>query len=248
MWSFSLKSLFREYGRQFIRHVAARHPLKTVRAVRLSGTLDLSGDMAEVPDEHGGLCVNSERTIVGVGFCMKPMSPGCPSGRANHDCRYFEQQLCREKSAVPMPCRQCFIRDMGEMTLKAGSAFYIMTSARDILFDVFKPALDEGKFVSGLFLVCRYSIQPFTVGMLASGIQGWIFPFEKGDCRDYKTWLNADNGIKDEQTEIGKPAEQEIRKLIESFAEEKRLPSVGFKKCGNVLYPEQNRKLPCIIS
>lgn len=236
MWSFSLNSLFREYGRQFIKNVAAPHPLKTVKAVMASGNLDLSGDMTTVPDKHGDLRFKNEKAIIGVGFCMKPISPSCPSGRSNHDCRYFEQQ--REKSAIPLPCRQCFIREMGEMALKAGSAFYIMTSAKDILFDVFKPALDEEKFVSGLFLICRFSLQPFAVGMLASGIQGWLFPFEKGDCRDYKTWLNADNGIKDDQTEISKPGKQEIRKLLENFAEEKRQAAVGFKKHGNVFYTE----------
>ena len=122
------------------------------------------------------------------------------------------------------------------MTLKTGAAFYIMTSARDILLDVFKPALDEKRYSSGLFTLCRYSMRPFAVGMLASGIAGWLLPFEKGDCRDYRTWLLADRGIKDEQTEINAPIQRTIEELLRNAAKES--PSATrYIRQGNVLYP-----------
>ena len=122
------------------------------------------------------------------------------------------------------------------MTLKTGAAFYIMTSAKEILFDVFTPALDEGRFSSGLFVLCRYSLRPFAVGLLASGIQGRLFPFESGDCRDYKTWLQADRGIKEEQTEINEPNQRTIRALLVDAAREPP-PHTQFERRGNVLYP-----------
>jgi hypothetical protein len=77
-----------------------------------------------------------------------------------------------------------------------------MTSARDILDDVFVPAMTGGTFTTGLFVLCRYSLQPFAVGLLASGISGRLFPLGAGDCCDYRTWLLADRGIKAEQTAV----------------------------------------------
>src|ERR1035437_3194530 len=191
MWNFCLHSLFRVYGWQFFRRVALPHPLKTLRAIIGSSSLDFSGDMTVVSPEDSEQNLKGRQLIVGLGFCLKPMNPPCPSGRANHNCHYF-QNLHHSRSAdIPEPCLQCAIREIGIMSLRTGAAFYIMTSAKDILLDVFVPALSERRFSSGLFVLCSYSFKPFVVGMLASGIRGWLFPFERGDCRDYRTWLQA---------------------------------------------------------
>ena len=123
------------------------------------------------------------------------------------------------------------------MTLKAGAAFYIMTSAKDVLLDVFTPALNEGRFSSGLFMLCRYSLRPFAVGLLASGIRGWLLPFERGDCMDYKTWLLADRGVKDEQTSISQQNRKIIRELFGNVTEEPDSLK-KFKRQGNILCPE----------
>ena len=123
------------------------------------------------------------------------------------------------------------------MALKADAAFYIMTSAKDILFDLFTPALNEGRFSSGLFVLCRYSLEPFAVGLLASGIRGWLFPFERGDCADYKTWLLADRGVKDEQTAFGEQTRKTIKELLGKVAKEP--DSVKkFRRQGNILCTE----------
>jgi len=129
------------------------------------------------------------------------------------------------------------------MTLKAGAAFYVMTSAKDILLDVFAPALNERRFSSGLFVLCRYSLRPFSVGLLASGIRGRLFPFESGDCRDYRTWLRADRGIKEEQTEIDKPIQRSIRGLLGDAAKESS-PATQFEREGNVFYPRTGAEKP----
>jgi hypothetical protein len=242
MWDFCLNSLFREYGWRFFSRVALPHPLKTTRAVIDSGALSFSGDMATVlPEGPGGL--EGVPSIVGVGFCLKPMSPPCPSGRPNHDCHYLENLPPSGATDIPASCRECAIREIGTMALRTGAAFYIMTSAKDILVDVFVPALDEGRFSSGLFVLCRYSMRPFAVGLMASGMRGRLFPFERGDCQEWGTWLRADRGIKDEQTEIGQPNQ---RTIIGLLGDARRDPSltVQLERKGNVLYSQRTAMRP----
>ena len=243
MWKFCLQSLFSEYGWQFIRQMALPHPVRTAKAILNCGPLEFSDDMPIMCMETSGQKLEGAHSIVGVGFCLKPMNPPCPSGRPNHDCHYLEHLLRYGTSATPIACRHCTIREIGIMTLETGAAFYIMTSARDILFDVFKPAIAEGTFSSGLFLLCRYSLRPFAVGMLASGIRGWLFTLNKGDCRDYKTWLRADRGIKEEQTGIDERTQRTIRELFMN-ADLNSMPDARFERQGNVFYTRTKGVLP----
>ena len=141
-----------------------------------------------------------------------------------------------EESELPAACRSCAIREIGALALRAGAACYVMTSAKDILLDLCAPALDAGRFSAGLFVLCRYSLRPFAVGLLAGGVRGWMFPFEQGDCRDYKTGLKADRGTKDERTEINPPNRSAIREFLRAAAQ-KPSPAAGFEKRGNVLFP-----------
>jgi hypothetical protein len=217
--------------------------LKTIRAVIRSGALDFSGDMTEVPTDDPIQPLEGERLIVCLGFCLKPMNPPCPSGRPNHDCHYLQNLLHSGAADIPESCQQCAIREIGSMTLKARGALYIMTSAKDILLDVFAPALNERRFSSGFFVLCRYSLRPFSVGLLASGIRGWLFPFESGDCRDYRTWLRADRGIKEEQTEIDKPIQNSLRGLLREAAIESP-HTTQFEREGNVFYSQMGVVMP----
>lgn len=235
MWKFCLHSLFREYGWQFIRKIALPHPIRTVKAVFDAGALDFTGENTEISNETLDPRLEGGRSIVGVGFCMKPMNPPCPSGRSNHDCHYLEHLLPSGVREIPLPCRQCTIKQLGMMTLNSGAAFYIMTSAQDILFDVFAPANNKGRFSSGLFVLCRYSLMPFAVGLLASNMRGWLFSFERGDCRDYKTWLQADRGIKDDRTEV---TESTIGIIKEILVNSVKNPTsrTQFEKRGNIFF------------
>lgn len=237
MLNFCLQSVFREYGWQFFRRVAVPHPVRTAKALLYCGHRDFSGDMITTSDEKPDRSLGGQRSIVGVGFCLKPIDPPCPSGRANHDCHYLECLLHSPIPDTPDCCRQCAVKEIGIMTLKAGAAFYIMTSAKDVLLDVFTPAINEGRFSSGLFMLCRYSHRPFAVGLLASGIRGWLLPFERGDCMDYKTWLLADRGVKDEQTSISQQNRKIIRELFGNVTNEPDSPK-KFKRQGNILCPE----------
>jgi hypothetical protein len=211
MWTFCLRSLAREYGWRFVRHVGVRHPIRTIAALVEASRLDLLGESVAVPGGSaagigagpvgtGPDALDRPPSIVGVGFCLKPVSPPCPSGRANHDCEFLERPPPLDAAGLAGPCRTCLVRDIGTKALRTGSAFYVMTSARDILDDVFAANLRQGLFPNGLFVLCRYSFGPFAVGLLASGIAGRLYPLEQGDCRDYRTWLLADRGIKHEQT------------------------------------------------
>ena len=203
MVSFSLHSLCRAYGWQFIWNVALPHPLKLLKAWIVVRKLVFGEGFVDVPDVDGA-DVNpaNSRSLVGVGFCLKPMT--CPSGRFNHACAC---PAGADSGAIRDCCRACEIRIWREHALRAGSAFYIMTSARDILYDVFLPALRERRFVTGRFLICRFSFKPFALGMLVSGIRGRLVAFQNGDCRDFRTWAQADVGIKDERTTLPESAE-----------------------------------------
>jgi len=235
MWAFCLRSLVREYGWRFVRRVALRHPVRTLQALQRAGRLDVSGVGVDVTGGGGRHALDRPLSIVGAGFCLKPTNPSCPSGRANHDCEFLERLAGADAAGVPAPCRPCAIRDIGTRALRAGAAFYVMTSARDILDDVFVPAMTRGTFTTGLFVLCRYSFQPFAIGLLASGISGRLFPLEAGDCRDYRTWLLADRGIKAEQTAADGERMGAIARLFDAAAS----PSGGVRvqRRGSVLCP-----------
>ena len=231
--AFCGRSLFRAYGWQFFRRIAFLHPMKTARAVRAAAALDVAGGIVEVPGPAPAF--GGARSVVGAGFCLKPLDPPCPSGRFNHDCAFLENLRSGATAEVPAPCRLCAIRECGLLSLRAGAAFYVMTSARDILLDVFVPALDRGTFAAGAFALCRYSLRPFAVGLLAAGVRGWMWSFESGDCRDYRTWLRADNGDKPDRTEIAAADRQAFREFLRAAAQ--AAAPARFEKRGNVLHP-----------
>lgn len=237
MWAFCLHSIFRDYGRQFLRWIVIPHPVRAIRAILDSGALDYCGNMTAVLTEQQCQSLEGEGSVVGVGFCMKPTDPPCLSGRANHSCRYLERLLHSETKEIPACCRQCVIREIGVMTLKAGAAFYIMCSAKDILFDLFIPSLHRGRFSSGLFVLCRYSLRPFAVGLLASGIRGWLFPFERGACRNYKSWLLSVHGINERMTVLNDSNQQAIEELLGKSRKTSMLYT-AVERRGNVLYPQ----------
>ena len=236
MWAFCLHRLAREYGWEFFRRIVLPHPVRTVRAAMAARALDVSGDRVALFPGVSECRFGGAGSIVGLGFCLKPIDPPCPAGRFNHDCAYLETLPRSEAANIPDACRQCAIREIGTLALRAGAAVYVMTSAKDILLDVYAPALGEGRFSAGLFVLCRYSLKPFAVGLLAAGVRGWMFPFEKGDCRDYKTWLRADRGIKEERTEIDSPSRGAIRNILLDAAKDPA-SAARFEKRGHVLYP-----------
>ena len=236
LWSFCRHSLFREYGWHFFWRFGLPHPVRTIRAVRTAAALDVSGTQVVLPAQAAAPSFSGPRAIIGVGFCLKPLEPPCPSGRFNHDCAFLEGLAGSGSRETPAPCRQCVIRELGLLALRTGAACYIMTSARDILFDLYLPALANRTFATGLFVLCRYSLRPFAVGLLAAGIHGRMWPFETGDCRDYPTWLRADRGDKAERTGISTAHLQTIREFLLA-APPAQARAAGFAKRGQILFP-----------
>ena len=235
MWMFCLRSLVREYGWLFIRRVAARHPWRTLKALREAGRIDAAErGVVEVGGGTPKIRPDGPPSIVGAGFCLKPVDPPCPSGRFNHDCVCLERLAGADGAAVPAPCQSCAIREIGTRALLAGSAFYVMTSARDILNDVYVPALEDRRFPTGIFVLCRYSFKPFAFGLLASGMSAKLLPLDHGDCRDYRTWLLADRGVKDEQTTVGGTGMASVVGLLGRAAPSQVLT---IERRGKVLYP-----------
>ena len=235
MWMFCLRSLVREYGWRFAWRVAVRHPWRTLKALREADRIDATGRGAvEVGGGTSTVRAADPPSIVGAGFCLKPMAPPCPSGRFNHDCVCLERLAGADGSAVPAPCRSCGIREIGTHALHAGSAFYVMTSARDILDDVYVPALDDRRLMTGLFVLCRYSFKPFAVGVVASGMSATLLPLNEGDCRDYRSWLLADRGIKDEQTAVDAAAIADVAGRLGGALP---VSPLHVARRGNVLFP-----------
>lgn len=73
------------------------------------------------------------------------------------------------------------------MALDAGSSLNIMTSARDILFDVFLPAIKGSTAQPALFGFFRYSLEPFKIALYVADIYARLFTFESGSCQDYSS-------------------------------------------------------------
>ena len=234
LW-FNLRSLFTRYGWLFLHRICLLHPIKAFKALLRARKININDNFVSVSVDDPKEAMEYKKRIVGIGFCMKPRNLLCPSNTANHDCYYLERLACSKDFAVPDACRECYIRKTGLASLRANAAFYIMTSAKDILFDVYKPALKK-EFEAGYFILCRYSFKPFFVGMEASGIKGCMFPFDKGDCRDYDTWSRADIGEKADRTTLACNTREHIETLIgEAAGNSGRIPK--FEKRGNIFYP-----------
>ena len=200
---FCLRSLWREYGLSFMRRIVLRHPMRTLRGLQAyAGKQRQVEGLSTLPHKFPpteGAAAQGD-VLVGLGFCLKPLDPQCPSGRANHDCDYFQHSRHLDRGAAPPACLDCPIRDIGLKALDAGCMFYIMTSARDILFDLLLPALKDQSFRYALLGLCRYSIEPFKIALSVVGLEAELTAFAEGDCTDYRSWRRADIGLKDERT------------------------------------------------
>jgi hypothetical protein len=236
LWSFCLHSVFTEYGKTFLLKVVVSHPLKTLKGVKKygqsgAGMSSRGCTISHLEPESGW--TGGKGSIVGVGFCAKPLDPPCLSQRANHDCAYFERRLHLDKCYLPVPCKECMIREVGLGALSSKSDFYIMTSAKDILSDLFLPALNSSTYQSALFGLCHYSFEPFKIALFISEIEALLCPFEKGDCDDYRTWRKADLGIKDTQTQLRNDDLEAIKTKLQNEANMSDTVS-KFKKIGNI--------------
>jgi hypothetical protein len=220
----------------FLLKVVILHPLKTLKGVwkySQHSAGNSSSGRKIFPIDSELLWKGGKGSIVGIGFCAKPLEPLCPSERANHNCAYFEHHLHLSKDPAPSPCQNCLVREIGLEALSSKSDFYIMTSAKDILSDLFMPALHSNTYETALLGLCHYSFEPFKIALSITGISAFLFPFEKGACEDYRTWRKADKGIKDTQTQLKDRDLETIKALLENSTTVCDA-EFRFKKFGNI--------------
>ncbi len=221
---FCFRSLYREYGRAFLVRVILAHPVATVR-----GIVRYTRGRTSPPVRWQG----GEGSLVGIGFCLKPLTPACSAGRANHRCQLFEVSFVED----PPPCRDCPIRAVGQQALASVSAVYVMTSAHDILHDVLLPALARRRFRSAVLTMCRYSFEPMRLALAICGIEARLVPFVHGDCQDYSAWRRADTGDKPERTMLDGPSLKDLTSTLSGAAQD--TPARRFQRVGNVYEPRR---------
>lgn len=254
IWEFGFRSLRREYARLFFWRAVLAHPAKALRGlsryrryVHENRRLDPeSRHFFSIPDEAMFLQNAHARNsgpLLGLGFCLKPYDPevparSCPSGRANHDCLYFEQGETRSV------CAGCSIHELGRLALAKGWPVYIMTSARDIARDFMLPQINRGQFPSAVLILCPYSIQAIILPLLICGVEMMLLPYASGSCADYGQWLTADKGFKEEQTAIAAESRERLLGALIGVGGEAEVKVQGqggqrFRRVGNVFYPKQ---------
>lgn len=222
--AFCFRSLYREYGSAFLVRVILAHPVATVL-----GIARYARGRTSTPAHWPG----GEGSLIGIGFCLKPLTPACPAGRANHRCQVFEVGFGED----PAPCRDCPIRAIGQQALASGSAVYVMTSAHDLLLDVLLPALRRRRFRSAVLTLCRYSFEPMSLALAICGIQARLVPFLHGDCRDYSAWRRADIGDKPEQTLLDETSLVDLTRTLSGAAQD--TPARRFQRVGNIYEPRR---------
>jgi hypothetical protein len=234
IWVFALHSLSREYGTGFITKIALAHPVKTIRGLLRYRAM---GRQTEHPQSLDSLAwEGGPESLVGLGFCLKPLDPPCPSGRPNHDCLYFEEGLHLRPAAAPESCRRCFIREAGFRVLRSGCGLYIMTSAADILEDLLLPSIRSQAFKRTLLGLCPYSIEPFRIALAVCGVETRMFPYGEGDCRDYRTWREADKGFKKERTSFHTHVRRSLMESLAAGGASSEKPDCLVRRKGNILF------------
>jgi hypothetical protein len=216
---FSFRSLGQAYGRTFLRQVALRHPTRLLWALwhywaapgkHLSAErVLLLHDEGKFVDRAAGA---AERFLVATGFCQKPFS--CPAGRFNHACHYLSRLTLESVTPFPAACADCSVRLLGSAAFSAGASFAILTSAWDIANDILIPTLEERRYTQALFAICPYSVEPISLALLSSGIEGYVVWYEAGSCANYSQWLRADGGDKPERTALSPQVMDRMLRLL----------------------------------
>jgi len=247
IWDFCSRSLFKEYGRRFLKGAILSHPLKTVRGLRGYRKFLMIGHSNRIhhqpflvigdalPENIGKAASNH---LVGLGFCLKPYHPqkhgfSCPSGRANHDCIYLD------KGKTQPVCLDCTIFKIAAKSLQRDFRVYIMTSAEDMAQDFLIPQIKSDEFPSSLLFLCPFSIQAILPAIFICGAESILVPYSKGNCSNYEQWRKADLGHKDEMTDLDAATWENV---LDFFAASDPIdPSPDrFKRRGNIFYPIRN--------
>ena len=252
VWDFSFRSLSHRYGRTFLRKIVFRHPFRTLTGHftyrRLVKRECIEGPVTFL---FPGLEEDLQRmvakvegsSLVALGYCQKNLADGgCPAGRFNHHCLYLAQPDLSKPRKTPLVCRECDIKTIGTKALMAGANVYIMTTALDILHDIFVPCLEQRRFHFVILCVCPYSVHPVVLPLHICGVEGFVIQFDSGYCADYGQWSLADKGIKNERTFMSLEARNKILDFLDGVAkvrmESRKTVCHRFHLKGNTYVPE----------
>lgn len=83
--------------------------------------------------------------------------------------------------------------------------------------------------------LCRYSFEPCKIALLITGRKAKLVPYEDEDCIDYKTWRQADIGLKEESTQLNNHDIEKITGLI-GPARTEAFFNKRFIKSGNIFF------------
>lgn len=237
LWEFSLRNTTRSYPWFFLCKVLLPNSIKAFKGVlyyrklvQLSGDKPLVGtvDFVEIQnilEEQDG---NKSRFLIAPGFCMKPFDEIkqksiCPAGQFTHRCLVLEnrEMLAVDQNGWIKPCNECDIGSLAQICSKLHACFYIMTSAIDIAYDIYLPAITGQRLNSGIFLLCAYSSEAFTFGLSTCHIKGNLINFCKGACENHEDFTNADVGIKQKQTFVDESDFNKLKKMLIEIADKK---------------------------
>lgn len=257
IWEFSFRSLLRDYGPLFTRKILLKHPIKSFHG--FASYRKIRQNLSERETIHflngtkrsflNDLMETNERILVAAGYCQKPIkknesSQGCPSGQFNHDCVYLSRlDLKNTKEDYPAHiCKTCDIGILGKKALNAGGYMHIMTSAREIIYDIFLPSIIQKRFRNAIFLLCPYSAEAIILPLMICDIKSMLVKYTEGQCNDFEDFTLADKGSKRERTSVNKSSLVEINNMLDyisSFKERKSSPQyTRFEMIDNVFVPK----------
>jgi hypothetical protein len=235
LWEFSLQNLVRFFPYYFLIRILFFFPVKATRGIfkyqkliRKSNGDALLGTkkLPEIFQSLKSGKIMFSRFIIAPGFCMKPYDEtqrisNCPIGHFNHRCLVLEKQamFLTEQQKWQQPCNKCFLGTLAQLSVKLGANFYIMTSALDIARDLYLPAIKGDGAQSGIFLLCPYSTEAFSLGLATSGINGALITFCKGDCLNHEDFTKADIGIKEKQTFVEQDVFNNLKAELENIVQ-----------------------------
>lgn len=244
VWEFSAYSLLRPHGKLFLVSILLRHPWRSlaglwhyrqnVRHGRRVGYAPVGQFSWE---EFAAELAGSE-WVLGMGFCQKVLDPPCPAGRFNHRCWLLADP---NTDRLPAACQQCQIGAVAMHALPAGATLHIMTSALDIGRDLLLPGLRSRSAKRVVLCICPFSVPPVTLAMTICGLRGLVLSYSGGVCKDFATWVRADEGFKPEQTHLACQSHDSLLALLDrvsALRSAKNLkPARAFRESGNFYVP-----------
>lgn len=211
-WEFGIRSMNRRLGIEIVGNLLFSHPIKSIK-----GFLKYGHYLAQnKPRKRLSVeTIPHLRPLLIGAYCQKPKD--CPSGRFNHRCLFAETLITYSS------CEPCDLKKMAELAAILKCPFYIMTTALEVLVDIFL----SNTFSHFLVMICTYAKGLFLFPAFIFNMEGWAFTLGRGSCRNYQEFLLADMGGKCGQTFPSPLAYKSFIDLYNQIKMAYRDPKVG---------------------